>query len=128
VTFDELLGVVVADLAGIPTAPFALVEVPADLLAVESGEYFGSYILGDHTPLDPSYVSPGLSDEALDELCYLMAFDLLIVNNDRKFPDILRRGSEQLIPVDHGNALSGANWTAEHLGKCLESGIATARG
>lgn len=121
VTFNELLGVVVAGLAGLMTAPYALVTVAADLLPNEGGEDFGSVILTGNAPLDPSYVC-GLSDGERDELYYLLAFDLLILNHDRKFGELLRSGNAPLIPVDHGNALSG-NWTIEHLKTCHDGGI-----
>jgi hypothetical protein len=122
VTFNELLGVAVADLASIPTAPHALVRVESSPVQMQGGEYFGSLILGDHAPLSPSYTNVLSSDET-DELYSLLALDLLILNNDRKFSDLLRRGFESLNPIDYGNALSGANWTAEHLNTCHDSGI-----
>jgi hypothetical protein len=122
VTFNELLGVAIADLAGVPTVPHALVRVESSLAQMEGGEYFGSLILRDHVPLDPSYTDV-LSGDETDELYSLLALDLLILNNDRKFSDLLRRGVESLIPIDYGNALSGANWTAEHLRTCYDSGI-----
>jgi len=129
VTFNELLGVVLAETVSIRVAPSAFIEVAPNLLRdregrfIESGEYFGCQVLTDYCELDASYVTNKVSDDALAELYFLLAFDLLILNTDRKFGDVLRRDSEPLLVVDHGNALSGANWTAQSLAERHDSGI-----
>jgi hypothetical protein len=125
VLFNELLGVMLAAVANLHPAPSALVDVTDVSLIdncgnpVESGTHFGSRWLVDYGEL-PDHCADA---PAMHDMLYtLLAFDLLIMNGDRKHRDLLSRiGSvvvtNDSIIVDHGNALTGANWTPGNLAK-----------
>jgi hypothetical protein len=127
VLLNEVLGVTLAGLLDLTPAPSALIDVaehihPRDNLNgyAEPGTYFGSQWLDDYVELDEGHISADAPAPFVHKLYELLAFDLLVLNGDRKFRDLLHlRGSDphsrDLVIVDHGNALCGANWTEKHL-------------
>jgi hypothetical protein len=127
VLLNEVLGVTLAGLVGLNPAPSALIDVtenirPLDNLNAyaEPGTYFGSQWLDDYVELDKGHLNANAPAQFVHKLYELLAFDLLVLNGDRKFRDLLYlRGSDphsrDLVIVDHGNALCGANWTEKHL-------------
>lgn len=115
-TFNELFGGSAAPICGVGNPPFALVEVGEVELhdkegrPVVPGEYFGSALLREHVKLDPADVATLPAEPPYD----LLAFDLLLLNVDRKFDDVLRRGAD-LVAINHGNVLTGADSINAHL-------------
>ena len=133
VTFNELLGATIVRVAdGIPCPQCALVEVEPGLhivdnlgLAVEPGEYFGSRLTPGCTELTPQFVAefPAVLAEAVYDL---FAVDMLILNADRKYPDILCSNAASnlsLLAVDHGNALASTHWNVQYLDERWDSGF-----
>lgn len=127
VLLNEVLGVTLAGLLDLNPAPSALIDVaehvqPSDNLNgyVEPGTYFGSQWLDDYVELDEGHISANAPAPFFRKLYELLAFDLLVLNGDRKYRDLLYlRGSDphsrDLVIVDHGNVLCGANWSEQHL-------------
>lgn len=134
VTFNELLGAAIVRLAGgIPCAPSALVDVPLGFRVqdnlgqiVEPGQYFGSLLLTGYRALIPDFAA-ALSADFAESLYALFAVDVLIYNVDRKLPDVMFEGEEPKagasVVVDHGNALSGADWTVKRLEERRDCGF-----
>lgn len=129
VFFNELLGVVLGSAAGLCVAPSALIEISDDITLIDNlgrrlpgGVYFGSCWLDDYAELGESDLTKDAPATLQAALLRPFAFDLILMNGDRKHRDLLRlRGAASatgdLMLVDHGNALFGADWTAPELEK-----------
>ena len=126
VLFNELLGVTFAALLDLHVAPSALIDVPTGMLCdnshrpVEPGTHFGSHWLDGFCELEESRLRPDAPASFQKKLYTLLAFDTMILNGDRKHRDLLYvRGSDPddgaFLIVDHGNALCGSDWWADHL-------------
>jgi len=127
VLFNELLGVTLAGLLDLNPAPSALIDVPNHLRPIDNlngyaapGTYFGSQWLGDYIELDEGHISADAPAPFVHTLYALLAFDLFVLNGDRKYRDLLYLRDNDpychdLVIVDHGNVLCGADWSAKLL-------------
>jgi len=118
---NEVVASILASHVRIEVPDCAVIEVPDGMLTsfkgpVPAGDYFGSLYALDRVPL--------ARDVALCELeaaLYpLLAFDLMILNPDRKPGDVLRmtgddRLANGIMAIDHGNAFGGSAWTMAEL-------------